>query len=563
MKCMKSNQLIAYMENRLSPLESIWLEEHLETCSECRRQLGLYMDTWDSFDAAMSEADVPPDFTEQILDKVTPYVPAAEPAAEDVKANTAFTKDWKKRSVAIVKKITITVASLAIAVSLGTFVSPTFADYVKSFFNNTEKVDQGMIDAVQQGFVHPLDLKTADQGITLEVKEFMADPVRIAVIAEAKGPDGQYIDPDDMRMYVNFVIKDKSGVPVLGPMGGGWTTSKDNHSLMVQQELTEAISSGIEIPDDLIAEIRWTKIGSTSGNWQIDIPIDMSQAKAATKTVMIDKQYTSPQGLTVGLKRAIFAPSVTLLSLDTRISPEVKERIEAAISKQTDSTGTGTLDSFVAHQLKSYQLSYELIDERGQVVAAWDDLFDPGLSIAKRSIVNGISEKEDGGTVTLWHSFSPLPSDKYGKLTFKLHSVYTSEWADFHAKLTPAQLIQKPASLEYNGNQLQFKKFVWKQDEAKLMIGDKEVSDRGGVLEVEAAFAKGVVNLEEWKVKDEKGMEYEAYLQKTSSRDENGLVTVRGALIIPQLDHQPEELTISYNVVQKEHQDVNWQIPIE
>ena len=563
MKCMKSNQLTAYMDNRLSPLESVRLEKHLETCSECRRELELYLDAWDQFDDAMNEADVPPDFTAEILDKVAPYVPAAEPVAEDGKAIAAFKMDWKKRSVDIVKKITITVASLAVAVSLGTFVSPTFADYVKSFFNNTEQVDQGMVDAVQKGFVHPLDLKTTDQGITLEVKEVMADPVRIAVIAEAKGPDGQYIDPNDMRMYVDFVIKDKSGVPVLGPMGGGWTTSKDDHSLMVKQELTEAVGSGKEIPDNLIAEIRWTKIGSTSGNWQFDIPIDMSQAKAATKTVKIDKQYTTPQGLTIGLERAIFAPSVTLLSLDTKMSPEVQERIEAAIPKQTDSTGAVKLDPFAANQLKSYQLSYELIDEQGRVAAAWDDLFDSGLSIAKNSIVNGISGTGDGSAMTLWHSFSPLPSDKYGKLTFKLHSIYTSELADFHAKLTPAQLSQEPVNLESGGNRLQFKQFVWKQDAAKLTIGDKEISDRGGVLEVEAAYAQGVVNLDEWKVKDEKGVEYDAYLQKTSSRDENGLVTVRGALVIPQLDHQPEELTISYNLIQKEHRDVNWQVPIE
>lgn len=573
MKCVRADRLAAELNRDLSPFEARQLERHLESCADCRNEMERLLTSLDDFDPALEEVQPDDGFTQAILDRLDPYVPGEQPQAAETPDSASQRIDWKKRSVDILKKVTIVVAGLAVAISLGTFVSPTFADYVKSIFSSSKDVDQGIKEAVKQGFVKQLDLNVTDQGVTLRIKEVLADTLRIAVMCEAVDQNGNKIDFDMLKpgeqknRLQDFVLKDKNGTPLFKPEEGGWTIKKEGDYMMIRQELTELTAKGRALPDELTAEVHWAKLDGKEGSWKLTVPIDMAEAKQATKTVAVNQHYTSPQGLKIDFKKVDFAPSATLLSLETQLIPEARER-QKQIMKQNGlaeemNPGAGGFQSFQLKQaIREYKIAYELVDEQGKVVAAQDDgmLRDRDLSIDKNTIVNGITGTGTDEAMQLWHTFVPMSGDR--KLTFRLHSVYTNELADFSAKLKPAQLQQKPVQAEDQGNRLTFSNFVMKKDPAETKIGNQSVSGTGGVIELQAELAKDVVALDIWQVKDETGKEYDAMLQKTSTRNPDGTVSQQGVLVIPQLEKEPKELTVTYKAVQKQHRDVKWEVPI-
>ncbi|NEN81933.1 DUF4179 domain-containing protein [Paenibacillus elgii] len=575
MKCVRANRLAAELNQDLSPFEARQWERHLESCADCRNEMERLLVSLDDFDPALEEVQPEDGFTQAILDRLDPYVPGEQPQAAETPDSAPKRIDWKKRSVDILKKVTIVVAGLAVAISLGTFVSPTFADYVKSIFSSSKDVDQGIKEAVKQGFAKQLDLNVTDQGVTLRIKEVLADTLRIAVMCEAIDQNGNKIDFDLLKpgerknRLQEFVLKDKNGTPLIKPeeVGWGWTMRKEGEYIMIRQELTGLTATGRELPDELTAEVHWAKLDGKEGTWKLTVPIDMAEAKRATKTVAVNQQYTSPQGLKIDFKKVDFAPSAMLLSLETQLTPEVRER-QKQIMKQNGlsegmNPGPGGFQAFqLSRAIQEYKIAYELVDEQGKVVAAQDDglLRDRDLSIEKNTIVNGISGTGTDEVMQLWHTFVPMNGDR--KLTFRLHSIYTNELSDFSAKLKPAQLQQKPVQAEDQGTRLTFSSFVMKTDPAEIKIGNQTVSGTGGVIELQAELAKDVVALDMWQVKDETGKEYDASLQKTSTRNADGTVSQQGVLVIPQLEKEPKELTVTYKAVQKQHRDVKWEVPI-
>ncbi len=572
MKCVRADRLAAELNRDLSPFEARRWERHLESCADCRNEMERLLTSLDDFDPVLEEVQPDDRFTQAVLDRLDPYVPGEQPQAAETPDSAPKRIDWKKRSVDILKKVTIVAAGLAVAISLGTFVSPTFADYVKSIFSSSKDVDQGIKEAVKQGFAKQLNLDVTDQGITLRIKEVLADTLRIAVMCEAVDQNGNKVDFDMLKpgeqknRLQEFALKDKNGTALFKPEEGGWTMSKEGDYMMIRQELTELTATGKELPDELTAEVHWAKLDGKEGSWKLTVPVDMAEAKRATKSIAINRQYTSPQGLKIDFKKVDFAPSAALLSLETRLTPEVRERQKQIIKKNGLAEDIQPGEPFLPFQLgraiQAYNIAYELVDEQGKVVAAKDDGLQiyENLSIEKNTIVNGIAGRGTEESMQLWHTFAPMSGDR--KLTFRLHSVYTNELADFSAKLKPAQLQQKPVQAEDQGNRLTFSNFVMKTDPAEAKIGNRLVSGKGGVIEVRAELAKDVVELGTWQVKDETGKEYEAMLQKTSTRNQDGTVSQQGVLVIPQLEQEPKELTVTYKTVKKQHRDVKWEVPL-
>ncbi|MED1664713.1 DUF4179 domain-containing protein [Brevibacillus laterosporus] len=202
MTCVKSSQLQDYLEDKLSPVESRQLEAHVARCSQCQTLLEAQLDS----------------FEEPIIDMEL-TTPLPEPFTLEMEHHFGRNRhsksrkkpmNWKTRSVDILKKMTLAVAGLTVAVSLGTFVSPTFANYVKSLFSTEQKADQGMKNAAQQGFVQQVDKKVTDQNITVELKEVLADSMRIATILDAKDKDGKKISQDVLSKYLERTLLDPS-----------------------------------------------------------------------------------------------------------------------------------------------------------------------------------------------------------------------------------------------------------------------------------------------------------------------------------------------------------------
>jgi hypothetical protein len=565
MKCMETNPLNAYMEGRLPQSESIRFEKHLESCKDCQLHLEQWISKHDDFEDSSEEEGSDEAFMQNIMDQLTPYTPSEETDLAEVVKKAPQLINWKKRSLDIMKKITVAAVGLAVVISLGTYVSPTFAEYVKSFFNSSEQVDPGMKNAYNEGFVKPLGLKVKDQGITLEVKEILADTLRIAIICEAKDLDGNPLDLEKVK-DLQFIIKDVTGNRLIDPNMGGWATSKKGDQLMIERALTEAITGEKKLPDEVIVELSWKKIGEVSGNWVLNVPIDMVKAKAVTKTIEINKQYTTPQGLIIDLKRMDLAPSLTLLSLATQLTPEIaqqkKDIIIANGLTEELKRGEPLLPFMLAHEIQDYKVVYELLDQEGKLVAAWDEISDKNLSIRKNNINNGMGGLGDASGMKWWHAFAPL-IDKPEQLTFKLYAIYTKELADFSIKLNLADLNKKQVETVNNGSKLTFSSFSVKEDEKETVFGGQPVMGKGGIINIQAELAKDIVGLSVWQAKDENGKEYNARLEKKSVLNEDGTVSFQGVLVIDQLLQQPKELTLSYHIAEKQNKDVNWQVHID
>ncbi|SFL87161.1 protein of unknown function [Paenibacillus sp. 1_12] len=559
MKCSKFNPLNEYMEGQLLQSEIILFEKHVEGCKDCQMQLEIWINKHEDFDDSWEELAPDGAFTQSILDELTPYtLEQSNPVEVEREASKQI--NWKRTGFNILKTVTIAAVALVVVISLGTYVSPTFAEYVKSFFNSTENVDPGMKNAYNEGFVKPMDLKVTDRGITVEVKEVLADTMRIAIISEAKDQYGNSIDLNKSS-DLQFIIKDVIGNPLIDRKMGGWRASKKGEHLMVEQALTDLITGGKQLPDDVTVELSWKKIGQTSGNWVLNIPIDMAKAKAATKTVGINKQYISPQGLMINLKRMELAPSLTLLSMETKLTPELyqqkKESIRLNGLTEQLKLGDPLLPFTLAHDIQDYTLSYELLDQQGQVVAAWDEVTGKNYN-TKNTINNGVSGLgNDESGYKLWHAFAPL-TEKPETLRFKLRAIYSKDLANFSIKLNLDNLNKEQIGTEYNGSKLTFSDFSLKDYEEESDSGGQTIRRKGGIIHFQAELAKDIVGLNEWQAKDENGKEYNVRLEKKSTVGEDGKVSFDGVLVINLL-HQPQELTLSYRISEIEHRDVSWE----
>ncbi|MCL1998167.1 MAG: hypothetical protein FWG65_05295 [Turicibacter sp.] len=74
MTCVKSEQAVMlYHENRINPIKSISLHQHLKRCESCR-EMFLIMDE------TVGTAKTPPDFAERIMTKLPPMERTAKPA---------------------------------------------------------------------------------------------------------------------------------------------------------------------------------------------------------------------------------------------------------------------------------------------------------------------------------------------------------------------------------------------------------------------------------------------------------------------------------------------------
>ncbi|OAJ74389.1 hypothetical protein AYJ08_09400 [Brevibacillus sp. SKDU10] len=555
MTCVKLRLYQAYMKDLLSPEESERYELHVATCSQCRRLLekeeaeghlesqdvdvdvdidadnGHPNDlvTWENWEEALMDMDIPPlseTFTQDVERRMEHIIPLKPPI------------NWKKRSWNIVKKATLAVAGLTLAVSLGTFVSPTFADYVHSLFSDNKKADIGLKNAATQGYVQKLTTKVTQQGITIEAKELMADTLRVAVLLDAIDKEGKKIPVEEItKAEMDAQLTDGQGKPfsksggITGPLGD---------LLIVKHEIANLFTDKNPLPDEMFMDITFTKIKDIKGEWKLRIPIDMKKAKQVTKTLLPNKQYTSAQGVTIDLQKLDIAPSATLLTLRKEWTDKEKQNIkkmidQIGVNENSSAKGKEEVEEkleFASLEMRQIDIAYELLDEKGNILAAQDD---SKASNNKNVIPNGFSGTSNpDGSYTVWDTFTPQSLEP---TTFKLKAIYRSEPASFQTKFSPATLAQKPVTATgSDGSVYTFKK-------VKVDTENERVD-----LEIESVLGKNVVNTSMWRAIDETGKSYRIYQSSDNT------------LTIHELTTMPKELTIKYHFAKKEYRNVDWEV---
>ncbi|MCC0565153.1 DUF4179 domain-containing protein [Brevibacillus borstelensis] len=559
MTCLDKDMLDAYLEDSLSLRDRQNVQNHLLTCSACQRLFEQYLDESDTLgEQEKWHTDA---VIQQVMEKVPPH---PLNVLRRIDRHRAQKIDWKKRSVALMKKTTMAVAGLAVVVALGTLVSPTFASYVNGLFyaanplkgpyTDTESVvslyseeqtDKGALVAAEKGYVKPLNLKVTDQGLTMEMKAVLADSARIMVLGSLTDKEGKKLDTfwqdqfsrissENVEEYRVIQLKDKNG-RVLNPPNSKlpdsfrWMPLPNGENFVIGRDFAELFDDRSRLPDEAILEVRVKQLGETKGSWNFDIPIDLRPAKAATKTVSVQQKLTTPQGEWIDLKEARFSPSAA--------------QLQFAVSE-----GTG----------RDKGVRYSLIDEQGTVLASWDDLhvIYPGEELSS-NVIPGLSR---GGMYNagrlpyknVWvHSFAPIDHTK--KVTMKLDAVYTAEKADFRAKLSIAELDKKPVTVTEEGNTFTFTP-VKKQER-----GDDTIY----IIDMEGTLAKDVVGVgKSWMATDEKGESNALLLSPQITIAEDGTRKLNAQIKIRTKNKDVKEFTITYDEKIKQH-DVKWEVPIQ
>lgn len=576
MNCLTQRQLIAYMEDRLSPVSKRNVESHLDHCTHCQHQLEQWIDELHQTEETMWEDSLSANMDQKIIRMLSPHpVRVLNPATPSHQPPA-----WKQRSITIMKRMTIAAAALAIIVSGGMLVSPTFSSYVNAAFTNNpigkadpvapvtnsflqELADKGIAKAAKNGFAQSVNVSATDQGLTFTVHEVVADPLRISIAASLKDKNGKALDSFMSEMVSRstreplIIIKDKQG-NILTPSeeknaqypNKPWHVSMYEIGVMtLDRELRSYFDDVNKVPDELIVEFNIKQLDDIKGNWKLSVPVDMKKAKAAMRTHEINKAYTTPQGLKLNVKQITFAPSGVEMVIDRTLA---------------------------ANEKNAY--SYELVDEKGTVVAAWDSTSIIREASKRNNLINDVkwdhTQSTESGARD-FHYFYPI--DESQNLTFKLGSVYTEESAKLNAKLDTNRLEKKEViTVEDQGDQFTFKKYQ-KDPNAVVDVegydGHHRVNDDGTTTKLEGyhlAFeatlspdAAAMGPYQYWTITDETGKKHEdiEYLiDKTEY--ENDRAIFGGTIFLENLTTLPKQLIISSEKRMVEHKNVEWEVPI-
>ncbi|TQK61983.1 putative zinc finger protein [Brevibacillus sp. AG162] len=577
MNCLTQRQLIAYMEDRLSPVNKRNIENHLEHCSNCQHQLEQWIDELHQTEEPMWENSLSANMDQKIIQMLSPHpVRVLNPATPSHQPPS-----WKKRSITIMKRMSIAAAALTIVVSGGMLISPTFAGYVNAAFTNnplakTEPVapvnnsflqqiaDKGIAQAAKNGFAQSVDVSATDQGLTFTVHEVVADPLRISIAASLKDKNGKALDSFMSEMVSRSIreplitIKDKQG-NILTPSeeknaqypNKPWHVSMyaEQGVMNLDRELRSYFDDISKVPDELIVEFNIKQLDDIKGNWNLSVPVDMKKAKAAMKTHEINKAYTTPQGLKLNVKQITFAPSGVEMVIDRTLAPSEKNAY-----------------------------SYELVDEKGKVVAAWDSTSIIHEASKRNNLINDVKWEHTQSTKSGardFHYFYPI--DESQNLTFKLGSVYTEEAAELNAKLDTNRLEKKEViTAEDQGDQFTFKKY---QKDPNAVVdfegydGYHRVNDDGSTTKVEGYHLTFEATLspdtaamgpyQYWTITDEAGKKYEdANYLIDKTEYENGRAIFGGSIFLENLTSLPKQLIITSEKRMVEHKNVEWEVPI-
>ncbi|TQR30729.1 DUF4179 domain-containing protein [Brevibacillus brevis] len=568
MTCLDTFMLNVYLEDKLSLRMKQEIQRHLDTCSACQIKFEQYLDELDNSDDEAGDLWQTEATIQNVMEKLPAYpmnVLKLKPIQKQpVQIN------WKKRSVDIVKKTTIAVAGLAMVVTFGTAVSPTFASYMNGIYasiNPSEitvtkgpynakqvvdlfdkkQTDIGVKKAAENGFVQPLDMKVTDQGLTMEISAVVADPLRIIVLGSVKDSSGKkipsfwkdqftFISSDNVNEFREVRLKDKNGKVIKDlddqsellrwlPLPNG-----ENFSYGYGGGLGAFFNETNPMPDELILEMRVKRLTDTKGTWNFDIPIDMRPAKAAMKTVALNKELKTPTGVSVELKEARFVPTATQLEFSNS-NPNEK-----------------VVEGF----------RYELVDEKGTVVGKWDDMIDPYEGDQNLKIL-GMGHGSSIDYTTKWqpstsfvHTYMPLDPAK--NLTMKLDAVYTGEKVSSQTKLSLAELEKNPKKVDVAGNQITFQSIKMEDDEEGTSFD----------IPLEAILAKDIVGLPELlTVKDENGNEARVVsLMVNKQENQNGTIKLEGKLEVLFQKKDVKEISVFLDHVIKENK-VDWEVQIK
>ncbi|WP_152392959.1 DUF4179 domain-containing protein [Paenibacillus guangzhouensis] len=438
--------------------------------------------------------------------------------------------------------------SISCALLLTISVSPTFAAYVKSLFDGSDKELQY---AAQEGYSQKVNASVTDQGYTLEIEEILADPMRIVAVYSIKDQQKNYIHPDKLHIS-NVEVTDMKGNVIKETKTYG-VEIQENYGYLTLKKPGETEEQ------KLLLQFVGNQIDTVKGNWSLKIPFDLEKTIKASKVLPIDMTYTTPQGLQINLNSIMHSPTAARVDYETKWTEEAKKRLVQE-SKQVKGK-VDSADPYVRYD--DYKLNFHVENEKGEKVKDLTRVLDtPRKAVGEY----GHSNRK--------YAFAPLSSDH--QYTLVLDSLEKTEPYELGVSFEPKQLAEKPVRVDKDGKTIEIMSVTF--DEPLNEASPKNEKHATILLE---AFLKDIsyINLADtilmdddtdkiinrfgWTIKDEKGKVYNVtggYF-KIIGKDEQGRNHIRIKLQSNEMKALPQKLSLTSELAKKSY-DLNWKVPL-
>ncbi|QDX91826.1 DUF4179 domain-containing protein [Brevibacillus laterosporus] len=440
--------------------------------------------------------------------------------------------------------------ALLLTVSVGSYVSPTFAAYVKSLFEGSS--DKELQYAAQEGFSQKVNASVTDQGYTVEIKEILADPMRIVAVYSIKDQQNNFIHPDKLDIS-KVEVTDLKGNVIKETRMYGMDRNDEKYGYLTLK------NPGETKEQKLLLQFEGDQIDSVKGNWSLKIPFDLEKSITASKVLPMNETYTTPQGLQINLNSIMYSPTAARVEYETKWTEEAKKRLVQE-SKQVK----GKIASAAPYvRYDDYKLNYHVENEKGEEVK---DL--------TREIATPSKTIDQYGHSIRKYGFAPLSPDH--QYTLVLDSLVKTEPYKLDISFEPKQLADKPARVDKDGKTIEIKSVTF--DEPLNEASPKDEKHATITLDV---YVKGVsyinigdtiivdddtdkiINRFGWTIKDEKGKIYEdtGGNFKMIGKDEQGRNHIRMKLQSYEMKEFPQKLSLTSELAEKRY-DLNWRVPL-
>ncbi|OZQ67524.1 hypothetical protein CA600_09130 [Paenibacillus sp. VTT E-133280] len=534
MKCLSPFEIEQYILNTPT-LRSLEVTDHVAACAHCNLIYHTLLEEQGEWSQALFEEKLPDSFTSQVMASI-----------EFVELEKVKVPDRKRKNPKLKRLLRLTTGAALLLVVLSAAILysvPTLADTLRSLFVK-DNVDIGLLRAQEFGLVEHPNIKVKDKGYTVKIDEAVADPTRVIVALQLFGPDGKH---EKKRLVLNegnsIAIKDDQG-KILGKLSDiGFTN--DFYYLIVN--FSEPLQTDRITVDGHITELGNVRnnIPLLKGDWNFNFSMDMTEANKQTSSMPLSGSYTSPDGLTLTLKRLTHMVQGVRFEFDTQLSEEALTRSPGELWKQQG-------------------LKFHFEDTTGEEIHSVNARKFPNRdSVMSNSNVPG----ETKGLMHWSYTFKYLPQDT--PYTFVLDGYFIPEKDGSSVQFEPAKLKEQPIPFAFDGDELMLNDFTVESSP------DNNVSAKEGVLHFRGRLRNEFIN-SEWIFKTLDGKEYKL--------TEQGALTTKGVgwkdgyieFIESQSNNQkkyfqfraegltqiPDQLQLIRTIVNRLYTNVDWSVPI-
>lgn len=533
MTCPKEDELLAFVDDMLENSEKELILRHLHGCMYCQQQVEVLHYEQEALKETLIEPALNDDFADIIVAGLQPY-------------------EKKRTRIRPWKYALGTAAGLILAAGITFSVSPSFAELLGGIFRS-DRVDEGLQLASNTELAERVNIAVEDQGITLQVEELIVDASRIAFSYKITNKSGKMLDPylesDDTKNTIT--LHNEKGEEI-GP--SSWSNADDHGVVEFSLHDIEPFMKGFIRMDT-------TEISGKTGNWRIEVPVDLTAAYAKQVAVEIDESY-EVDGVEIELEQAKYSTSTTEIFYSMAYTEGARQEMLKDIEEKGQQFSKEIATDFIGYHPR---IGYRIEDEQGQVKGYYNLLANEERGHpVDLNMIGGYGKWEgdyaEVGKTSMVDTFVPEQEEEH--LYFVLDTIYKTKTSDFSVTFNTEEL---PYTFEYNGYELTIDS-VERETDYSLQKSWKpvrrEVTTR---VKLSGHAEQKAPDLAGWALEDANGTIYQTFSSGATldETDDQGRFKREIELISYDLQKVPKELTL-HLIAETEaiKLDKEWRVPL-